>query len=316
MKPNYYNPTKVEEIYSIDTAKVIDEANEYKKNNSIESSNKDTEKVGLFLIDVQNDFCDPSMGSLFVPGSENDNINICNFIYDNVAKISNIYLSLDTHFLFQIFHPSWWMDSQGNPPPPFTLISYEDLKQGKWLAKADPKGSLAYCQELESVGKKQLCIWPYHCLLGSTGHAVNSCVQEAVLFQQTVKMTPARYEIKGNIANTENYSVLSPEVKKQVPGGSFNADFYQALISNDKLYIAGQAAIHCVLETVKELERERGGDKNLLSKIYILRDCMSPVPAVEDGQGNVLVDFPKIALDALDGWEKNGMNVVRSTDTI
>jgi nicotinamidase-related amidase len=130
-------------------------------------------------------------------------------------------------------------------------------------------------------------------------------------------MSTAYYLTKGTIPDTENYSVLSPEVKKpNIPGGTFNTKFYQALMDNDRIYIAGQASSHCVLETLKDLEREIGGDKKLLNKIYILRDCMSPVSAIKDGKGNIIVDFPKIANDALDDFANKGMNIINSTKGI
>lgn len=43
---------------------------------------------------------------------------------------------------------------------------------------------------------------------------------------------------------------------------------------------------------------------------------MSPVPAIEDDSGNMIVDFPQIAEDALDRFEVEGMNIVYSTDDI
>jgi hypothetical protein len=148
MKPKYFSEKKAEDIYPVNYLQVLQEANDYRNKKAINPSNEDKEKVGLFLIDVQNDFTNPN-GTLFVPNSPQDNINTSNFIYENVEKITSIYLSLDTHFIYQIFHAAWWMDENGNPPPPFTLISYDDVAKGKWNAKRDPRGSIAYCRNLK-----------------------------------------------------------------------------------------------------------------------------------------------------------------------
>jgi len=315
MTPKYFNENDADKIYALNMAEIIKEANEYKKQNGIKSSALDKEKVGLFIIDAQNDFTNPN-GSLFVPGSMEDNVRTAKFIYNNITKLTTIYLSLDTHYTYQIFSPLWWKDANGNSPDPFTLISYEDIKQDKWRPQKDPIGSAEYVKVLEQSGKKTLCIWPIHCLLGSSGHAINTLLHEAVKFQEVVKTSMVHYETKGDLADTEYYSVLEPEVKKQCVKGTFNTKFYDTLINMDKLYISGQASSHCVLETVESIKRQIGNDKSLLNKIYILKDCMSPVSPIKDEQGNIIVDFPKIADDAIASWESIGMNVVNSTDSI
>ena len=42
-------------------------------------------------------------------------------------EISQVTASIDTHSPFQIFHPCWWIDKDGNNPIPFTLITLKDL---------------------------------------------------------------------------------------------------------------------------------------------------------------------------------------------
>jgi nicotinamidase-related amidase len=315
MYPKYFDENNADKIYALNMPEIIKEATDYKKQNNVKSAALDKEKIGLFIIDAQNSFTNPN-GSLFVPGSVEDNIRTAKFIYNNVDKLTSIYMSLDTHFTYQIFNPTWWKDSNGNYPDPFTIITYDDIKADKWRAQKDPVGSGNYVKELEQNGKKNLCIWPLHCLLGSSGHAVNSILHEAVKFQEVVKTSMVHYETKGTIPTTEYYSVLEPEVKQQMAGGTFNTRFYQTLMTVDKLYICGQASGFCVLETVESIKRQIGNDKSLLSKIYILRDCMSSVPAIQDDNGNIIVDCPKIANDAIDGWANIGINVVKSTDSI
>lgn len=53
------------------------------------------EKVLFVGIDIQNDFMDN--GALGVPGAHKDVERTTRFIYDNMDKISNIAISIDTH---------------------------------------------------------------------------------------------------------------------------------------------------------------------------------------------------------------------------
>jgi hypothetical protein len=64
------------------------------------------------------------------------------------------------------------------------------------------------------------------------------------------------------------------------------------------------------------MKREIGNDKELLNKIYILEDCMSPVGNIEDEDGNTIVDFAKIVEDSFVEFKKDGMHIVKSTDKI
>jgi nicotinamidase-related amidase len=122
-------------------------------------------------------------------------------------------------------------------------------------------------------------------------------------------------ETKGTQMMTENYSVLEPEVK-EISGtvvGEFNTSFFDMLLKYDRIYIWGEASSHCVAETVWSLEKKiRDTNPDLMKKLYILEDCMSPVPKMGDGD----LDFPAVAKRAIDGFRVSGMNVVKSTDPI
>lgn len=315
--PSYFDENKVGTIYQSRDELVIREAEDFRRTKDIKPAVTDKYRVALFMIDVQNSFCDPN-GSLFVPGAVEDNINICKFIYKNIDKITSCIASMDSHLPFQIFSPLWWIDNNtGKHPEPFTMISADDVKNGKYSAIFQPKESLAYCEELERKGKKVLAIWPFHTMIGSVSHSINSSVYEAILFHSALRVSQPTYLQKGTVPNTENYSVLSPEVKKtNHPQGGFNTPFFNALMKHDRVYICGEASSHCVMETILDIQREFSGDKEMLNKIYILEDCMSPVSAITDDKGNIIVDFPKIAKDALEDFKASGMNVVKSTDDI
>ena len=317
--PSFYDANKVSDIYLSRSAAVAAEAVAFAKVNGIEPSIEDKFKIALFTIDGQIDFCAPG-GSLFVPGAVEDVRRVIEFIYRNLAKLTELHFSLDTHKVFQIFFQSFLQNNKtGLPPNPFTLVLTKDIKSGELSFVFFPHECADYCEELERTGKYVLCIWPYHTLLGSVGHALMPALFEAAMFHAIARKKQTNFETKGMHPLTENYSVLSPEVKK-VKGqvvGQFNTKFFKALMANDRLYIAGEASSHCVKTTIEDLIREiKNVDPKLLDKVYILEDCMSPVGAVTDGKGNVIVDFPAIAKKALEDFKAAGVHIVKSTDAI
>lgn len=317
--PSFYDASRAGDIYLSRSAAVAAEAAAFAKANSIAPSVEDKFKIALFTIDGQIDFC-ASGGSLFVPGAVEDTRRTVEFIYRNLARLTELHFSLDTHKAFQIFFSSFLVNNKtGEPPAPFTLVLTKDVKCGALSFVFFPHECLDYCEELERTGKYVLCVWPYHTLLGSIGHALMPALFEAAMFHAITRRKQTNFETKGMHPLTENYSVLSPEVKK-VKGqvvGQFNTKFFKALMANDRLYIAGQASSHCVKTTIEDLIREiQNTDPKLLDKVYILEDCMSPVPAVTDSKGNVLVDFPAIAKKALEDFKAAGVHVVKSTEPV
>src|SRR5688572_17229204 len=129
----------------------------------------DTKRSILVIVDNQRDFVHTD-GALSVPGAVGDVTRLIGWIYKNAGHITSIAASLDTHTEMMIFHPMWWknMDS-GDHPGPFTPITLADIKAGKWVALKDPIWSVQYVDQLEKAAKKNLMIWPYHCLVNTDG---------------------------------------------------------------------------------------------------------------------------------------------------
>jgi nicotinamidase-related amidase len=99
--------------------------------------------------------------------------------------------------------------------------------------------------------------------------------------------------------------------------GSFNAPFFKMLMEHDRVYVFGQAKSHCVLSTLRDLQAHiLATDPSLVDKVYVLADCMSPVPAPAINPLPASLDFPRIAEEAFVELAKAGMHIVRSTDPI
>jgi nicotinamidase-related amidase len=239
---------------------------------------------------------------------------------------------MDTHFAFQIFFSSFWVDDHDRPLAPFREITTADIDSGSvkpnpavagWLCNGNYAWLLKqvrfYCAELERSGKYRLYLWPPHCILGSDGHALVGVLHEARMFHSFARSVQSWVEVKGGNSLTENYSVLRPEVLQRHDGQPLaqrNTAFIKTLLTADAVVIAGQAASHCVKSSIEDLLEEIvAHDKLLVRKVYILADCMSAV-TVRDAGGGIVADFTPEAEAVLGRFADAGMHVVRSTDPI
>ncbi|RJQ51247.1 MAG: isochorismatase [Nitrospiraceae bacterium] len=328
--PSFFNPDKVCEVWKVPYQQRAEEAEQWALRHKLSPAGKDSCKICLTLVDVQNTFCIPGF-DLFVggrsgAGAVDDNRRLCEFIYRNLGVITRICPTMDTHRAMQIFHSVFLVDEQGKHPVPFTLVSEEDILQGRWKFNTELCDSLRispeygqryvlhYVQSLKKGGKYDLTIWPYHAMLGGIGHALVSSVEEAIFFHTIARHAQPDYQIKGSNPFTEHYSVIGPEVLKGPEGETIaekNVYFDGILQSFDAVVVAGQAKSHCVAWTIDDLLSGMGDEKRKAAeKIYLLEDCTSAVvvPGVIDYTGEADEAFKKFA-DA-------GMHIVRSTDPV
>ena len=248
-----------------------------------------TNKAILLIIDGQNDFCDPT-GSLYVNGAEKDMDRLSKMVNDNQKQIVNIYATLDSHQVNAIFHPSWWIDSNGIPPSPFTIISANDVDTGKWRAKNPSlqKWSSEYVHKLELDGKYALCIWMEHTLIGSWGACVYKQLSDALYSWERNRGKKVNYQSKGSNPYTESYSALKAEVEfSGDPTTMLNTQFIDALKTGMDILVGGEAYTHCVYSTLKDIIEEFSDEQ--VKQIVILEDCTSPVvaPGLEHLKGEV-----------------------------
>lgn len=237
----------------------------------------DDKKVLFLGIDLQNDFMEG--GGLGVPGSLKDVENITKFIYHNLHKITRIAVSLDSHLPKQIFHPCWWQGEDGRHPEPYTIISAEDVKSGKWKPIYLEDDSIDYVINLEKAGKKQLCIWPYHCIDGTDGHALESQFSQMIYFHSVVRETDVMRIVKGLDPATEMYGIFRPEYSKT---DAVNEKLLAEIKNYDRIIIAGEAKSHCVLESTLQLAEYFAAENEPADKIVLLEDGMSIIPGFEE----------------------------------
>lgn len=259
----------------------------------------DQEKVLLLAIDVQNDFMEK--GELGVPGSHQDVKNITEFMYRNFNKISQVMVSLDTHQPKQIFHPCWWVDGDGNHPIPFTIITHEDVLNGKFKPLYYEKESVDYLKSLDETGKKKLCIWTYHCIEGTFGASLEGQFANMVYFHSIARDTEVLKVAKGQHPVSEMYGIVHPELKTEE---TTNYELLNKLKEFDKIVVVGEAKSHCVVETLVQIAEHYKDDRSFTNRIYVLEDCMSIIPS-----------FEETTLEAYKNLEKEyGIHLVRSTE--
>lgn len=264
-------------------------------------SKENKERVLFLGIDIQQDFMDN--GALGVPGAVEDVRRMTRFIYENMDKISDIAVSIDTHIPQQIFHPCWWVDENGNNPAPYTTITLADIDSGKWKAVISPAASREYVEYLEKNSKKTLCIWTYHCIQGTAGCTLENQFSNIVYFHGVAKQTVPERLIKGLDPLSEMYGIIKPEYDRK---GYVNIEFLESLEKYDKIIVGGEAKSHCVMESIRQILEHYAGRPDITGKIYILEDCMSVIPGFEQATEDTFCEFKS----------RYKVNIVKSTDGI
>jgi len=254
-------------------------------------------KIDLIVIDPQNDFCVPPMyyslrnntgeqelkGALYVNDAENDMIRVANMIKRIGHKLNDIHITLDTHHMMDIAHPYFWKDSNGNHPNPFTIIKYENLKNGEYTTSIPSlyKRAESYVQSLEKNNRYPLCIWPPHCIIGSWGHNVFEPLYKSLIQWEIENKCMVDYVTKGSNPYTEHYSAIQADVPDPNDVTTqVNTGFVKNLMTCDKIVFAGEASSHCLANSVRDIANQFH-DESFIKKIVLLTDGTSPVKGFE-----------------------------------
>jgi len=265
-------------------------------------------QIHLLVIDPQNDFCDPA-GNLAVPGANEDMERLAKMIAKMGNRLDDIHVTLDSHLPLHIAHPIMWMDSQGNNPPPFTLISKDDVVNGVWrmskpMQKQGVPYDMHYVEELEKNGRYVLCIWPPHCLIGTLGHAIIPVLSDQLVEWQNSNLAYARYVSKGSNILTEHYSAIRADVEDPGdPTTQLNMEMINILQDPEiqDILISGEASSHCVYNTIQDIADNFGEDN--IKKFVFLEDASSAVPG-----------FEPLALEFVSKMTARGMRISTTTD--
>jgi nicotinamidase-related amidase len=323
--PAHFDAVRVGEVWRVPYEERAREARAWGRQHGVAPAADDAFRVCLVAVDVQNTFCIPGF-ELFVTGAVDDNQRLCEFVYRNLATITQVVPSLDTHRLIQVFHAMWLVDEDGEHPGPYTIVSAQDVETGRWRVNDEAARALGidvayarrhlahYTRRLAEGGKYDLTVWPYHAMLGGIGHALVPAVEEAIFFHAVARQSQPHFEVKGDAALTEHYSMLGPDVTEGPDGdrlGRRSSELIEKLLGFDAVVVAGQAKSHCLAWTIDDLLlRDDARASGLTRRTYLLEDCTSPVtvPGVADFTAEANAAFARFAAA--------GMHVVRSTEPI
>ena len=279
-------------------------------------------KVSLVIIDPQKDFCQASNpalaqamqsqngnvetpqsnfvkdgGSLFVPGADEDCVRLAQMVNRLENKIDAIHVTLDSHQEVDIAHPVFWRDSEGNAPNPFTVISKEDVEQGKYTTSnpACLRRATEYVKSLADNDRYPLCIWPPHCIIGSEGYQIDNNVSNAIRNWSKNRFKMVDFVTKGSNPWTEHYSAIKADVPDPTdPTTLPNSRFVNTVDQGDIILITGQALSHCVNHTIRDLATEFGEDS--VKKLILLRDTCSNVTGFEQNGEDFIRDLRALGM--------------------
>lgn len=266
-----------------------------------------TSNVHLLIIDPQNDFCDLPASylpqnplntdqrlqpQLPVPGAHADMHRLAQFIRRAKENIKHITITLDSHHYVGIERPAMWQQRDGSPVAPFTQLSADDVRQGKFVPR-NPEATeavLAYLDALEAAGRYTHMIWPTHCEIGTWGHIVHADVLAACHVWEEHHGRPTAKVLKGDNPYTEHYSALMAEVPNENDASTqLNQKLLNSLTAADTVLIAGEAGSHCVKATMEHYAQH--AEAKLMERIVLLTDCMSPITGFEESYEAFLNDM-------------------------
>jgi nicotinamidase/pyrazinamidase len=267
-------------------------------------------QIELLIIDPQNSFCNPAFANeLYIQGAEKDMERLAKMIVRIVDKLDEIHVTLDSHHLVDIAHPIFWINSKGENPAPFTIISEDDVKNGVWRA-TNPQYQdrvMAYVTALATNGRYPLCVWPPHCLIGSEGYMVYPPLFEALL-EWEKQFAMVNYVTKGSNYWTEHYSAVQADVPDSSdPGTQLNWPLIETLQKADIILLAGEARSHCLANTVIDIANNFGEEN--IKKMVLLEDATTDVP---DPPGTTM--FTDVGEKFVSDMVARGMQVSTTVD--
>jgi nicotinamidase-related amidase len=233
----------------------------------------------LLIIDPQNDFMDIDRAALPVTGANADMDRLAHWLCQHLDEVDSITVTLDSHASVGIERTSFWQHGDGKPVDPFTVITAADLQAGHFKPRHSGRDGevLSYLQALETSAKRQLVVWPVHCVVGTWGHNIHSALSDALAQWEARTGKICDKVLKGQNPMTEQYSAFKAEVPRaDDPHTKLRRDLMDRLGSgNNTLLVAGEASSHCVAASVDDMLANLRPER--LRQTVLLTDCMSPV---------------------------------------
>lgn len=263
-------------------------------------------KKNLFIVDPEEDFVNETKDVLYVKGADKGISNLSKVVDAKKDDFDDIDVTQDAHHRFDIGHPMFLIDKDGNHPNPYTQIPIEFIEKGKFKATHPSlqKWCEYYVKKLKENNRYDWMIWPEHCIIGTPGVNIAPELMESLKNWEYKYKCMVNITTKGSNFKTEHYSVFKADVPDPEDKGTLlNTRLLDKLKNTDLLVTSGWASSHCFKYSMSDMTDYFG--KDLLDKIVLLIDCMSPVKG-----------FEKEADDFLDKMGKMGCKLMTSDEYI
>jgi nicotinamidase-related amidase len=237
----------------------------------------------VLIIDPQNDFCDVSGAALPVSGASADMTRLAEFLRAAGPKLDELIVTLDSHATVGIERTTFWRTGNAEEVSSFTQVTEADVRARSFVPRDEALTDqvIAYLHALEAQGRYRLMIWPVHCVIGTWGHNIYPALAEEIARWEIRRQRGALKVMKGMNPLTEQYSAVRAEVPRaDDPRTQTNRELIdRTLPGHQLLFVAGEAASHCVSATLTHLFEEMTAEER--TRVVLLRDCMSPVAGFE-----------------------------------
>lgn len=239
----------------------------------------------LLVIDPQNDFCDILHAALPVSGADADLQRLGDFVQRHQKQFDGITVTLDSHASVAVERVTFWTNAHGQPVAPFTFVSADDVRSGKYLPRDQSLSPavLSMLEQLAQSGRPGLVVWPVHCVTGTWGHNIHSGLAQQLQAWEIAHQRAVRKVLKGEYPLTEHFGVFEADAPvAAVTSTQFNTALARSLTEGvDLLLLAGEASSHCVAASFDQLARYLQQQPGARPELVLLGDCMSPVSGFE-----------------------------------
>jgi nicotinamidase/pyrazinamidase len=290
-------------------------------------------RIDLVVVDGENDFCargtEPldwswpkggrRRGALFVENADIEAQYVADMIMrlkdphvPGGHKISKLWATLDAHHRKDGSHNTSWKGRDGNSPPPFTIVTHQDVKEQKWVPRfligvfkgevmSSYQWALKYTAELEKNGRTVLCLWPVHCPIGEWGGNTYQPLQDAYNDWADTTEGFVEFITKGQWPYSEHYSAMRADViDDSRPETQMNMAMIDGTAGADKILWTGWAGSHCLRWTALDAVNYFGaGENDFIKKSVFFEDACASVTDIP-GAPFKFTDWRKEFLDEVD----------------
>ena len=274
--PPHFDPERVGEVWRVPYQERAAQAASWARAHGIRPAEEDRLRICLVAVDVQNTFCVPGF-ELFVggrsgSGAVDDNRRLCAFLYRNLASITRVIPTMDTHHAMQIFHPVYLVNEARRTSRAVHAGLGRGCRAGGVAVqrgrgtqpRPDRRGRAASSCSTMSGG------WPPAGSSRSPSGPTTPCSAASATpwcrrwrrrcsSTRIARASQPDFQVKGSNPLTEHYSIIGPEVTRGAHGETIaerNKVLVDHLHQYDAVIIAGQAKSHCVAWTIADLLAE------------------------------------------------------------